>query len=535
MQTVETTVSSPGLLESRTAKLADWVELSCERMAKSVEEHSRIWLVSLTAVYFACTVAHSLAKRLWFDELFTLYISRTPGWKERLMLSTVDSCPPLFYGLTRACLRLMGENSLAVRMPEILSFWLMCICLFLFLRRRCAAIYAFLGVMIPLVTVAYSYAFEARPYGILLGMAGLSLFCWQSAVEGRKRTLALIGIGLSIAIAVNSHFYGAQIVIPLLAGETWRILKRKRVDWGILCGIMAGLAPLVFLLPMAHSSVSALFDYVRKLPDFWAKPHAVQAVTYFASMFAPCLLPLIAGLFGTAIIYLLRSGKSGRIPSSLPKLPLHETAAVIGYLFIPAAVLLVTYLKTGHFIIRYALTSVVGCTILLVFLTSVLSAGRAILPALLIAASLVFCIQNAARAHSTEPDSVKEFNISSPEYPRGDRLPIVIPDATLFVQLVQYSSPDVGSRLVHLADVADSVRRQGILPELSLAVDRRIVPGRVEEYTHFLRQNPEFWVYCHGNPLMEWLPSRLKEEGWHVEFEAQNVEQVLFRATRHDK
>ena len=143
---------------------ARWLDRIFAGVAKWADDHAWLWLAAFTVIYLACTVARSLAKPLWFDELFTFYISRAPGWKERLAMGFGDDCPPLFYGLTHACLRLFGENSLASRMPEIMGFWLMCVCLFLFVRRRCAAIYAFLAVLLAVRSLAYAYAYEARPY-----------------------------------------------------------------------------------------------------------------------------------------------------------------------------------------------------------------------------------------------------------------------------------------------------------------------------------------------------------------------------------
>jgi hypothetical protein len=45
-------------------------------------------------------------------------------------------------------------------------------------------------MLFPLITNAYPYAYEARPYGLLLGFCGLSLLCWQSAAEGQSRLLS---------------------------------------------------------------------------------------------------------------------------------------------------------------------------------------------------------------------------------------------------------------------------------------------------------------------------------------------------------
>ena len=122
--------------------------------------------------------------------------------------------------------------------------------------------------------------------------------------------------------------------------------------------------------------------------------------------------------------------------------------------------------------------------------------------------------------------------MSGPLYPKSDTLPIVVADAMLFAQLVQYSPPEVVSRLTYLTDVADAVRRPDFLPDLSLAADRRIVPGKVEDYAPFLSRNPQFWLYYHDLPRVEWLPSRLRQEGWKLEYQAQNGNNILFRVSR---
>jgi hypothetical protein len=485
-------------------------------------------------MYVASTVALSLAKPLWFDELFTLYISRVPAWKARLSLAAVDGCPPLFYGLTHASLRLLGENALASRLPEILGFWLMCVCLFLFVRRRCHAIYAFLAMLIPLGSMAYFYAYEARPYGILLGMAGLSLYCWQSIVNGQRRTLALILLAFSIAIAVSSHFYGAQLVIPLFAGEVCRTLERRKIDWAVFGAMVLGLAPLALLLPLTRSVTSATFNFTRHSPVFWSQPHALRFLSFYQFLFAPMLLPLVGGIMIAAIVYLAGNHEPRPEESSAPRFPLHETAAGIGYLLLPAVLLLVARVTTGYFMDRYALVTVVGCSFLPVFLARVVSGGRVIIPCVFIAALLGGSAARTVKASLHPSDPLQDFGVSAALYPKGDTLPIVVADAMLFAQLVQYSPPEVVSRLTYLTDVADAVRRPDFLPELALAGDRSLVAGRVEDYAPFLSRNRQFWLYYHDLPRVEWLPSRLRQEGWTLEYWAQEGNNILFRVSRQD-
>lgn len=504
------------------------------RVATNMQDHPGAWLGAFTLVYFACTFAHALAKRLWFDELCTLYVARIPGWKERFAISSES--PPLFYFLTRASLRLVGWNALGARLPEILGFWLMCICLFLFVRRRCPVIYAFLAMVIPVGTAAYYYSCEARPYGMMLGMAALSLWCWQSSVDGVDRKGALLLLTLSIAFAVNVHFLGGQIVIPLLAGEAYRAVGRRKIDWGVLGAIVLGLTPLTILLALLRSAQGSRpwLDLARNSPAFWAKPHALSLVIFYRNLLVPILPSFVIGTIVVFLVFALEIKKPIRQSRSAPRFPMHEIVAGIGYLLIPPVLIVLTWLKTGYFMDRYAITAVVGCAILLAFLSNILFFDRARTPVLYIAILLCFWITNAATASRQEFDPLKDFSASSPLYPRHDRLPIVVADAVLFSQVAHYAPPEVRSRLVYLTDPTDAVRRPDFIPELALATHRDLVPGDIEDYAPFLNRNRQFWLYCHGVPRLEWLPSRLRQEGWRLGEEARNGSSVFFRVSQSD-
>ena len=529
----EETGTSPSSLQSQATKLAYWLEHLFERVGRSAQEHSWIWVAALTLLYVACTVAHSFAKPLWFDELFTFYISRTHGWRERLALGLAEgTCPPAFYGLTHACLRLFGGNSLAARMPEIIGFWLMCICLFLFVRRRCAAIFAFLAMLIPVGTLAYSYADEARPYGLILGMAGLSLYSWQSIVEGRRRALALIFLTVSVASGVSSHFYGAQIVLPLFAGEACRTLERRKIDWGILCAIVLGLAPLAVLVPLAQKAFAANYRSARSPAVYWAEPHVNGFVGFYSALFEPMLPVLVTSILVTAVVYGLGGRGSHREESSEQRFPLPELAAAIMYLFVPAVMLLLTWRTTGYYNHRYALSATLGCVILFVYLSSMLSPNRLAIPCLIMVVLLGHWVGVSARSVRRMPGPADNLSVGSPLYPKGDALPIVMPDCIWFLQMAHYSTREVTSRLTFLTDVPHATRRPDLDGEMSLAVCRHVLPGTIEDYHAFLSRHREIWMLSHGDPTLEWLPSQLRDEGWKLQYEAQTGNDILFRASR---
>ena len=160
----------------------------------------------LSLLYVAVTIVFAQRKLMWNDELYTYYMARLPSMSDvwAALMSRGEQTPPFFYCTTRVSFDLFGVNNLSVRLPEILGFWVMLACPVCLRRtpgaRRCPALCA---AAFPLVTIAYSYAFEARPYGLLLGFAALALVSWQSATLNRGRSIALVCLGASVAAAVS--------------------------------------------------------------------------------------------------------------------------------------------------------------------------------------------------------------------------------------------------------------------------------------------------------------------------------------------
>jgi hypothetical protein len=99
--------------------------------------------------------------------------------------------------------------------------------------------------------------------------------------------------------------------------------------------------------------------------------------------------------------------------------------------------------------------------------------------------------------------------------------------------MAHYSAPQVVSRLVYLTDVANAARSPDLYKDdRSLFLWRNILPGTVEDYQVFLSRNREFWLLYRNQGGLEWVPSQLKEDGWNLEYQSQDSDQILFRVTR---
>lgn len=463
---------------------------------------------------------------MWNDELFTLYISRLPSVSDiwSALSTGADQTPPFFHIITRASFSLFGVNHVSIRLPEVLGFWVMSLCLFQFVSKRSSALYGFVAMLFPLVTIAYSYAYEARPYGLVLAFSGLSLLCWQSVTEGHYCKLSLIGLALSLAAAVSSHYYAVLLFLPLAVGEVVRSISQRRLDLPIWVAFGFGITPLLLFLPLIERAKTYS-------ANFWAKPHLGSIPESYYFLLTPALLPLVAMLIFSVIYsttHLINPGS--RDQKFRPTPPLHEIASAFGFVAIPIVAVIFTKFITGAFTPRYVLPSVIGFSILFAFASYRLLDGRAIMGAALLiflcGGFIMVGIRNFQSTIAVSLDQAKTYSFLRSE--RESKLPIVASGLHSFMMLAYYAPPDIASRLVYLADPEASLRYLG-----HTTIDQGILDLKpwfhlkVEEYGPYVASQQQFLVYGNiGN--WNWLLSKLTADDMRIELKGRNKDDLLF-------
>ncbi len=337
----------------RIAPLPDRFRGFCEKYPLRV-------VISFSLVYFFITCAIASKRMLWNNELFTLYISRLDHLSDILAaLSTgADQNPPSFYLFTQGFLLALGETQLAVRLPEVFGVLVMALCLFRFVSKRSSTLYGIVAMTFPLTTIAYEYAYEARPYGLVLGFSALALLCWQGATDSPRRRLWLMALAASGAAATCSHYYAVFLLIPLGAGEIVRSLLRRRIDWPIWVSFGAILAPLVLFIPVIQQARSYSHH-------FWAIPEWNLIPGFYYTLLMPSIGPIVATLIVASLWPLAETTKNQDSLTPTFLLPWHEIAAAIGFIAIPVVAVIMGKLVIGAFTYRYALSAVIGFSLLL--------------------------------------------------------------------------------------------------------------------------------------------------------------------------
>jgi hypothetical protein len=333
-----------------------------EQMAAGPFQWTRthaLGVVAISFIYFADIFLKASHKCYWYDELFTVYLCRLPRFADtwRAVLHGCDFNPPLFYLATRWAQALFGHGLIATRLPSILGVWLFGLCLFLFASRRIGVFGGLIAGVFPFFTFAQYYAYEARAHGTVLGFCGLALLCWQRNGEGgRAKYWWLAGFGLSFAGALLTHVYGIYWLVPFALVELHGLLRRERINWGILGAILCTAAPIVLLvyLPLLRS-------YRATIPAGFMLPNHHVLQSFLVDMYGPALGVLLLALALLAV--------EGRWPGgekiAAAGFPRRELLLAATLALVPLLGFLGARISHGPFVDRYFLPSVGGIAIIL--------------------------------------------------------------------------------------------------------------------------------------------------------------------------
>lgn len=220
----------------------------------------------VTMVFVCATAAISLLwshnKLMSQDEMYEFQTDSVRSATElvRVQRTCPISLDPLLYHLlSHAGMRVFGVGSFALRFPALLGFLLMQVSLFFLVRTLAGERAGAVAAAFPALTAALYYSAEGRPYGLMLGLYALALWCWQVAARrgsgpGIGRGWALAGLALAIALTINAHYFGILLLAPICTAEMWRTLQRRRIDLAMAGAIVAGMAGVLATQPFLKAA-----------------------------------------------------------------------------------------------------------------------------------------------------------------------------------------------------------------------------------------------------------------------------------------
>jgi hypothetical protein len=422
--------------------------------------------------------------------------------------------------VTRACQAAFGNSELATRLPAILGFLVMSLCIFHFVSRFGSRLAGLAAMSFTVITGAFYYASEARGYGMVLGFSGLAAIFWQSAARNEGRRIALPGLAAALAGTLLSHCYAVLVMAPFALAEAARAISRRKLDWPMLAWLAVPCPALVLYLPMFAATRGDVFDNPVYRPQWGSIPAC------YATHFGAALWPVLAGL---VILALVRSGPEASTEDKHGfAIPAHEVVLAVGFALVPVFAVLFAMGVTGVFMDRYGVTAVVGCSILI----GALIARRA-RQSRSAAAAVLFIFMGAFALNSAvwiagllmKPPGTK--TIPKPQLVLSDLsrdLPIVITNGLLFLEFDHYESKAVTDRLYFLTDAADAVRYTGTSAfDRGFYMLRRWFPIRahLEDYRQFLSTHSHFLVLAEYDFPMDWVMRKMLDDNVPLAFKGQ--------------
>ncbi len=192
------------------------------------------------------------------DERFVLQTGSVPTVRALVDVQRRSpiSLDPLFYHLlSHAAVKIFGNAAFAIRLPSVAGYLLMQVCLFGVGRIVGGARAGLIAAIVPACTATLYYGVEARPYGVLLGLSAAMLLSWMQAARiNRGRAPWLLLLAVSLALALNTHYFAVLLLLPLCGAEMARTLRRQRVDGPMLLSLAAGAAGVATTLPFQRAA-----------------------------------------------------------------------------------------------------------------------------------------------------------------------------------------------------------------------------------------------------------------------------------------
>jgi hypothetical protein len=483
------------------------------------------WLAAggLIGGYFVITGTLSARRPLWNDELFTYYIAARPTLPDvwAVLLTGAEQLPPFFYLITRTGLALFGISEFSLRVFEMLGVAAAALSVFFFARHRASSVSAAAGAIFLLCTSAYQYAYEARPYGLVLAFSGLALVAWQCATEkeGSPRRIALAVLALMLSAAVHTHYYAILVFGPLCAAELTRGFVRRRLDLPVWVSLAFPLATIVPLAPLLRAAAG----YSGK---FWARPSWLGTLDAYGGL----LYPAVPAILLVAVVV------SGFGPAASPaqsKRPqLHEFVVIAGLALLPFQGIVLAKMITGAFTIRYVLPALLGIAVLVAWGLDWAVGDRprvAVIATVLLGTCFLAKFVQDKRAVQADADHVRyvcRFLTGT-----DPNLPLVIASPHLFFQLSHYAPRQLAARLAYLGDIKIGLdRTQTDSVERGLMSLKPIAPLNVVSYRSFLHSQQVFLVYATPGPY-SWVVPQLVDDGRKLELAGAHGDASLFLVT----
>lgn len=389
-------------------------------------------------------------------------------------------------------------------------------CVYWLLKRKLGALWGMVGALFLATGDAYPYAFEARPYGLMLGFLGLAFVGWQKATNDREKSL----LGLFLVVfgglgALLSHVFAVIAWMILILAELIRATMCRRLNWHVLLALLFPLIAVVTYVPLITNHAVSYFPVA-----FQPNPYLI--VAYYIVI----LLPSAFSLICTTILTLILLGKRTFEPRGKLPVSAAEFVALLGFFAIPAILMLYLMHEHGAFFFRYGIVANFAIAVLIPLFLGWFTQGNRSVAWI---SALTLILWSLLPGNTVLPalhPSVLSLSIRKPVVCEAcalanqiaPALPFVDASGLTFIEMDSREDADFLSRVYYLIDPSASLRyaHANIFEGMQAEKDAFPIRANVEQYSIFVREHPTFLVFGTYNYPEDWLLKKLQADGAHL-------------------
>jgi Dolichyl-phosphate-mannose-protein mannosyltransferase len=465
------------------------------------------------------------SKPFWYDEVCTVLMARLPSlatiW--RALNQAADGNPPVYYLIERAASRLVPNEQIAFRIPSLAGFCCALVCVFLFVRKRSGPKIALVcATLLFLTTLFRTYAAEARPYSLVVGLVAIALLCYQRAPA--KPWMFLMGS--SLALALTLHYYSIFALVPLILTEAFLVLQTARVRLSVWLALAGSSLPFWAFWPL----LAKLREYYGG--HFWAYASLSSVFGTYGALFGTAgrmgAAAVAALALGILAAVLLRHELDERIASTL----LSEHLVALSFLGLPFVVFVAMHVTHGGMTPKYCLSTVLGISLAMGFVLPRLGWRSVALVSSFIFLGLVFQELTfwTSRHDPSNNGTASAVHVESLIESTGQTdLPVLTSNADDYLATEYYSSVELKKHLCAGVDPAAAVIYGGAdTPDRQLLVLRVFAPLKVCDFKAFVSSHAKFLLYSTGGGGPDWWPVMLNREGYSLQVLSADGEQRVY-------
>lgn len=474
-----------------------------------------VFVLSITIAFFMISSGFKAANRgLWYDELFTFHVASLSSFRQVVsaLLELVDNNPPVDYLIRHLFVKSFGDSPFFFRLPSLLFYVAGSFCLYYFVLHRTSRLAAIVAFCFPVFSIALRYSHEGRAYMLLYATSASSLLFWQRSVEYGKKHIYLPLLSMSLVLACYSHFYGVFNYLPLIAGETTRLYRKKRLEFYVFLAIIASMFFLIFLWPFIvnASQFSPIFwsNLYFKVP-FMAYGEILPFVIFPFIIFAILIFPIFL-IFPENLLNLKSNSEENIVP-------LHEIVATFVLCVIPFIQYFAAIMKTKAFAPNYAIISVNGFSIMMGYACFFVGKKNYII-SVLVAFCFIFSswalMANDAHENDAHKWKSARFKIDDAVVSIAEKssLPVVVSSHLKYLQYEYYFDDEDKKKIYFLTDKNEAMKFLGhSSSDFALLHLKKIKNLNLINYKNFKEKNEEYFIVT-KNFDDGWLIRKIRDD-----------------------